>query len=56
VDDILDGDGYVIEVGEERARELAAAAAERADARLAEIPADTSVLADMVARLAARTS
>jgi geranylgeranyl diphosphate synthase type II len=56
VDDILDGDGYVVEVGEERARELADAAAERADARLAEIPADTSVLADMVAMLAARTS
>ena len=56
VDDILDGDGYVVEVGEEKARELADAAAERADARLAEIPADTSVLADMVARLAARTS
>jgi geranylgeranyl diphosphate synthase type II len=56
VDDILDGDGYVIEVGEEKARALADAAAERADARLAEIPADTSVLADMVARLAARTS
>jgi geranylgeranyl diphosphate synthase type II len=56
VDDILDGDGYVVEVGEEQARQLADAAAERAEARLAEIPADTSVLADMVARLAARTS
>jgi geranylgeranyl diphosphate synthase type II len=56
VDDILDGDGYVVEVGQEKARELADAAAERADARLDEIPADTSVLADMVAMLAARTS
>lgn len=56
VDDILDGDGYVLEVGAERSRQLADAAAERADARLAEIPADTSVLADLVARLAARTS
>jgi geranylgeranyl diphosphate synthase type II len=56
VDDILDGDGYVVEVGEEKARKLADAAAERADARLAEIPADTSVLAEMVAMLAARTS
>jgi geranylgeranyl diphosphate synthase type II len=56
VDDILDGDGYVTEVGEERARELADAAAERAEARLAELAADTSVLADMVARLAARTT
>jgi geranylgeranyl diphosphate synthase type II len=56
VDDILDGDGYVVEVGAERARELADVAAERADERLAEIPADTSVLAEIVARLAARTS
>ena len=56
VDDILDGDGYVVEVGETRARELADDAAARADARLAAIPADTSVLAEMVAVLAARTS
>ena len=56
VDDILDGDGYVAEVGEARARELADEAAARADLRLAAIPADTSVLAEMVAVLAARTS
>jgi geranylgeranyl diphosphate synthase type II len=56
VDDILDGDGYVVEVGETRARELADGAAARADSRLAAIPADTSVLAEMVAVLAARTS
>jgi len=56
VDDILDGDGYVVEVGAERARELADGAAERAEQRLEEIPADTSVLGDIVARLAARTS
>jgi len=56
VDDILDGDGYVDEIGEERARRLADEAAGRADSRLAAIPADTSVLAEMVARLAARTS
>ena len=56
VDDILDGDGYVEEVGAARARELADEAAARAEARLAEIPADTSVLAEIVARLAARTS
>jgi geranylgeranyl diphosphate synthase, type II len=56
VDDILDGDGYVVEVGEERSRELADEAADRAEARLEEIPADTSVLAEIVARLAARTS
>jgi geranylgeranyl diphosphate synthase, type II len=54
VDDILDGDGYVVEVGETEARALADAAAERAEARLAEIPADTSVLAEIVAQLASR--
>jgi geranylgeranyl diphosphate synthase type II len=56
VDDILDGDGYVVEVGEAGARQLADDAAARAEARLAEIPADTSVLGEIVARLAARTS
>jgi geranylgeranyl diphosphate synthase, type II len=56
VDDILDGDGYVAAVGEMRARELADEAAERATARLETIPADTSVLAEIVAGLAARTS
>jgi geranylgeranyl pyrophosphate synthase len=56
VDDILDGDGYVAEVGEARARELADEAAARAESRLGAIPAETSVLAEMVARLAARTS
>jgi geranylgeranyl diphosphate synthase, type II len=56
VDDILDGDGYVAEVGELEARALADAAAERAEARLAEIAADTSVLAEIVATLAARTA
>jgi geranylgeranyl diphosphate synthase type II len=56
VDDILDGDGYVLEVGAEKAREVADGAADRAAAKLAEIPADTSVLAEIVAGLAARTS
>ena len=56
VDDILDGDGYVVEVGPDGARRLADAAAERAQSRLAEIGADTSVLGDIVAGLAARTS
>ena len=56
VDDILDGDGYVHEVGEAAARTLADEAAARAEARLAEIPADTSVLAEIVAGLAARTA
>ena len=56
VDDILDGDGYVVEVGAEAARGLADEAAARAEARLAEIPADTSVLSEIVAGLASRTS
>ena len=56
VDDILDGDGYVLEVGADGARRLADAAAERAQARLAEIEADTDVLAEIVGGLAARTS
>ena len=56
VDDILDGDGYVAEVGAEAARGLADEAAARAEARLGEIPADTSVLSEIVAGLASRTS
>src|SRR5690349_18188996 len=44
VDDILDGDGYVLTHGPDEARALADQAAERARARLTEIPADTSVL------------
>jgi geranylgeranyl diphosphate synthase type II len=56
VDDILDEDGYLLEHGREGARALADEAAERAQARLAEIPADTSVLSGIVAGLAARTS
>ncbi len=57
VDDILDGDGYVAEVGSAGARRLADEAAERAQSRLVEIAgADTSVLAAIVAALAARTT
>jgi geranylgeranyl diphosphate synthase, type II len=57
VDDILDGDGYVAEVGADGARRLADEAAGRAQVRLGEIGgADTSVLAGIVAGLAARTS
>ena len=56
VDDILDGDGYVVEVGAEAARGLADEAAGRAQARLAEIDANTSVLAEIVAGLGSRTS
>jgi geranylgeranyl diphosphate synthase, type II len=56
VDDILDDDGYAVELGHEGARALADEAAERAQVRLAEMPADTEVLAGIVAGLAARTS
>ncbi len=56
VDDILDGDGYAAQQGEQAARGVAQAAARRAELRLAEIPADTSVLAEIVATLAARSS
>jgi geranylgeranyl diphosphate synthase type II len=56
VDDILDEDGYLLEHGAAGARALADAAAERAQARLAEVPSDTSVLAGIVSGLAARTS
>jgi geranylgeranyl diphosphate synthase, type II len=56
VDDILDADGYVLSHGAAAARSLADQGAARAHARLEEIPADTSVLSDIVAGLAARTS
>jgi geranylgeranyl diphosphate synthase type II len=56
VDDILDEDGYVASHGLDAARRIADEAAAGARARLAEIPADTSVLADIVDGLAARTS
>lgn len=56
VDDILDADGYVLSHGEDGARRLADEAAGRARDRLAEIPADTSMLVDIVDGLATRTS
>ena len=56
VDDILDGDGYVLSHGAEGARALADEAAARARERLAAIPADTSILADIVEVLATRTA
>jgi geranylgeranyl diphosphate synthase type II len=55
VDDILDGDGYVVTHGVDGARRLADEAAERARARLAEVDADTSVLREIVDSLAVRT-
>ena len=56
IDDLLDGDGFAARLGEEGARALADDAAERAHARLAKVPADTSVLTGLVDTLAARTS
>jgi geranylgeranyl diphosphate synthase type II len=56
VDDVIDGDGYATELGEEGAREVATAAARRAHARLGAIEADTSVLAELVDELAVRTA
>jgi geranylgeranyl diphosphate synthase, type II len=56
VDDILDGDGYVLSHGVDGARKLADQAAERAQAMLAELDADTTVLGEIVSGLSARTS
>ena len=57
VDDVLDGDGYLLAHGAEGARVLADEAAARARERLEAIPdADTSVLAELVAGLASRTT
>src|SRR5437762_14222145 len=56
VDDILDGDGYVLTHGPDGARALADQAAARARSRLEQVPADTSVLEHIVDGLATRTS
>jgi geranylgeranyl diphosphate synthase, type II len=56
VDDVLDGDGYVVRLGEIGARTLAAQAAARARDRLGAIEADTSVLEEIVEALAVRTA
>jgi len=56
VDDILDGDGYVVTHGVDGARRLADAAAERARDRLDAVDADTSVLREIVDGLAVRTA
>ena len=56
VDDILDGDGYVVTQGVDGARRLADEAAERARERLAAVAADTSVLREIVDGLAVRTA
>jgi geranylgeranyl pyrophosphate synthase len=56
VDDILDGDGLAAALGEEQARVLADEAAVRAQGELDQVDADTSVLAEIVGALAARTA
>jgi len=56
VDDVIDGDGYAAELGEDGARDVAAEAARRAHERLGAIEADTSVLAELVDGLAVRTA
>jgi geranylgeranyl diphosphate synthase type II len=56
VDDILDGDGFVLTHGVDGARRLADDAAARARAALDQVDADTSVLAGVVDGLAVRTS
>jgi geranylgeranyl diphosphate synthase, type II len=55
VDDVIDGDGYAAELGADGARSVAADAARRAHARLGELEADTTVLAELVDELAVRT-
>ena len=55
VDDILDADGFAARLGVEEARRLADGAAERARGRLLAIPADTTVLSELVDSLAVRT-
>jgi geranylgeranyl pyrophosphate synthase len=56
VDDLLDGDGYAARLGEDGARRLADRAAVQARERLEAVPADTSVLLELVDSLALRTS
>ncbi len=55
IDDVLDGDGYAAELGEDGARGVAAEAARRAHARLDALAPDTTVLAELVDELAVRT-
>ncbi|HET9937526.1 MAG TPA: hypothetical protein VFQ28_01960, partial [Gaiella sp.] len=56
MDDVMDGDGYATELGEDGAREVAGAAARRAHERLDALDADTSVLAGLVDGLVVRVS
>jgi geranylgeranyl diphosphate synthase type II len=56
VDDVLDGDGYAERLGADEARSLVHDAAERAYRALEAIPADTSVLREIVESLVVRTA
>jgi len=56
MDDVMDGDGYASELGEDGAREVVGAAARRAHERLGALEADTTVLAELVDGLAVRVS
>ena len=55
VDDILDDDGFAARLGSDGARTLADEAAARARSRLDDVPADTSVLRELVDALAVRS-
>lgn len=56
VDDVLDEDGLAAQLGIERTHELADEIEQRARARLAEIPADTSLLDELVSGLKRRAA
>ena len=56
VDDMLDEDGLAAQLGIDRAHELAAEIEQRARDRLAEIPADTSLLDELVLGLKRRAA
>ena len=56
VDDLLDDDGLAQELGRDRARSLARDTEDSARARLLELPAETSVLNELVDELVARIS
>jgi geranylgeranyl diphosphate synthase, type II len=56
VDDVLDGDGFAARLGADEARGLAREAAGRAHERLQAIPANTTVLGEIVDGLAVRTA
>ena len=56
VDDVLDEDGLVVELGREGASNLADEIESRAKARLGEIPADTALLDELLLGLKGRVA